>query len=85
MGQPYFVLPKLAPVAAAQPNAGYSIAHYEPEYLKYGGEVGLAIAEKLFEVSSEIALETIVSDWQSQPAQLQEQTLARLVVWSASG
>ncbi len=63
--QPYFVLPKLAPEVTAQPNSGYSIAHYEPEYLKYGGEVGLAIAEKLFEVSSEIALEVIVSDLQN--------------------
>lgn len=40
-------------------DQGYTSATYEPEYEKYGGPVGVAIAEKLFEVSSELALEAV--------------------------
>ena len=83
VGQPYFVLPKLAPAVAAQPNAGYSIAHYEPEYLKYGGEMGLAIAEKLFRSPAK-------SRWKPSSRicnlkHTQEQSQSCLALWNASG
>jgi thiopeptide-type bacteriocin biosynthesis protein len=44
------------------PNAlspGYTIEQYQPERIKYGGLAGVKIAERLFEVSSEIALRAI--------------------------
>jgi hypothetical protein len=49
-----------------QGQPGYSLATYEPEYEKYGGPEGVAIAEKLFEASSELALQAIsrpATDW----------------------
>ncbi|GAB1641469.1 hypothetical protein KRMM14A1259_18920 [Krasilnikovia sp. MM14-A1259] len=36
--------------------AGADTALYEPEWAKYGGQEGVAAAEQLFEISSEIAL-----------------------------
>lgn len=40
----------------------YFRAEYEPEYAKYGGSVGVALAERLFERSSEIALELMEAE-----------------------
>lgn len=42
-----------------QITRGFVQAVYAPEYEKYGGETGVALAEKLFEVSSELALHTL--------------------------
>ncbi len=40
-------------------EAHVSLHRYEPEYIKYGGQAGMVIAEKLFEASSEFAVKTI--------------------------
>lgn len=47
------------PPAVARPGPGYELARYEPEYEKYGGNAGVAIAEQLFEASSEVALQAM--------------------------
>ncbi|HZU66443.1 MAG TPA: thiopeptide-type bacteriocin biosynthesis protein [Ktedonobacteraceae bacterium] len=39
---------------------GYVLAEYEPEYEKYGGKAGVAIAERLFQASSEVALQALL-------------------------
>ncbi len=45
------------PLMLAKP--GFALAQYKPEYEKYGGKIGVLIAEKLFEASSEIALRAV--------------------------
>lgn len=39
----------------------YAAAEYQPEYEKYGGSAGVEIAERLFEISSELALKVVSS------------------------
>src|SRR5262249_39136873 len=39
----------------------YVAAEYAPEYEKYGGPAGVEIAEQLFELSSEVALEVTLA------------------------
>lgn len=41
------------------PDNTLRLDHYEPEYDKYGGEIGVALAEDLFEQSSEITLDLL--------------------------
>lgn len=55
------LLPWPLPQAPVGP-AGYELDLYEPEYDKYGGEAGTAIAEKLFEASSELALAALAAE-----------------------
>lgn len=40
-------------------DVGYALDLYEPEYEVYGGKAGVQIAERLFQVSSELALEIV--------------------------
>ncbi|HYE75359.1 MAG TPA: lantibiotic dehydratase, partial [Blastocatellia bacterium] len=53
-------------------------ATYEPEYEKYGGPVGVSIAEKLFEVSSELALRAVSMpqpDWVTLGLRMMKSTI----------
>jgi thiopeptide-type bacteriocin biosynthesis protein len=50
------LLPSMESSVARPSLPGFVQAHYEPEYEKYGGAVGLDIAEELFEASSDLTL-----------------------------
>lgn len=61
------VLPKkrILPIESFSPKARtsdflqYELSMYEPEFDKYGGEIGVDIAEEIFTTSSEFILKTI--------------------------
>jgi thiopeptide-type bacteriocin biosynthesis protein len=46
-------------IAAIIPDNTLYRRAYEPEYMKYGGKSGVALAEKLFEQSSDLALQVL--------------------------
>lgn len=68
--------PKLVHVANAYfstvsnvKNGSVQIVPYEPEWDRYGGSIGTAIAEKMFQVSSAIVLQILSrADWNFQKA-----------------
>jgi len=47
------------PDAAASRPPALQLGVYEPEYAKYGGPEGVALAERVFQASSEIALDNL--------------------------
>lgn len=57
--QPRYLLPERYAPGAQGGQMGYALARYEPEYEKYGGTVGIRLAEQFFEASSELVLQVI--------------------------
>jgi thiopeptide-type bacteriocin biosynthesis protein len=49
-------------VGLTDPAASFAYDEYEPEYVKYGGEAGLAVSEAHFEASSDAALSVLQSE-----------------------
>lgn len=72
-----------APIRAAEP--GYTCAKYEPEFEKYGGVVGLRIAEELFEASSELTLEALAKVHACADYRTLVLALDRTLVWHTQG
>lgn len=57
--QPRYLLPERYAPGAQEGQPGYMLARYEPEYEKYGGAVGVRLAEQFFAASSELVLQVI--------------------------
>jgi thiopeptide-type bacteriocin biosynthesis protein len=74
---PVFPLDDLA-FRAPQRMPHYVAAEYAPEYEKYGGPVGVEIAERLFELSSERALEVALAGPELWPLR---ETLSLRMMW----
>ncbi|MBV9257600.1 MAG: thiopeptide-type bacteriocin biosynthesis protein [Ktedonobacteraceae bacterium] len=63
-GLPYQKRGRILPAYLSPPvrlgESGYKITEYQPEYQKYGGRTGILIAERLFEASSELAVQAVM-------------------------
>ncbi len=63
-GLPYQKRARILPAYLSPPTQtgkpGYKLTEYQPEYQKYGGKTGIVIAERLFEASSELAMQAIM-------------------------
>lgn len=61
---PYQKRGRILPAYLSPPSqlgkSGYKITDYQPEYQKYGGNTGILIAERLFEASSELAVQAVM-------------------------
>ncbi len=70
----------LPAVPVVQGREGYTLDEYRPEWEKYGGRLGVALAERLFEYSSEVALQAICEELEVLPLSLRlmQETLGAL-------
>ncbi|HLJ33550.1 MAG TPA: lantibiotic dehydratase, partial [Ktedonobacteraceae bacterium] len=58
----YRILPAYLSPPLQDAKPGYSLAQYQPEYEKYGGRTGVLIAERLFDASSELAIQAVMQE-----------------------
>jgi thiopeptide-type bacteriocin biosynthesis protein len=76
---------RLIPLTGPRPEhpaeAGYALAAYEPEYEKYGGALGLTIAEELFQASSELTVKALLRVQKPSDRFLLTVGLTRSLVW----
>jgi thiopeptide-type bacteriocin biosynthesis protein len=57
--KPRYLLPVRYTPGMQEGQSGYTLARYEPECEKYGGQVGVRLAERFFEASSELVLQVL--------------------------
>jgi hypothetical protein len=75
-GRRALLLDGAAPGSAGASHRGVHRALYEPEHAKFGGARGVALAEEVFEASSDMALEAVRA---LQPPRLRAQLVVTLM------